>query len=170
MRVAIFGAGKQDTVSHPLVRITDRLQGSIQPFDGMGSHGFPVLEGSDPPIPDAVLAVAGLFVVGAAALGGNVSSRLSQGGFDAPSEQSVQAANALASRFHNGADNFILLVRARQIIALNIAHDVFDPSTGEKIGSIRSRGLKSIIRDVWDILDVNDQPIGLISEEVQNNT
>jgi len=45
----------------------------------------------------------------AAALGGNVSSRLSQGGFDDPSEQSVQAANVLASRFHNGSDNIILL-------------------------------------------------------------
>ena len=58
----------------------------------------------------------------------------------------------------------LLLVRARQIIALNIAHDVFDPNTGERIGSIRSRGLKSIFQDVWDILDINDQPIGLIEE------
>jgi len=60
-----------------------------------------------------ILVVTGLFVVVAAALGGNVSSRLSQGGFDDPSEQSVQAANVLASRFHNGSDNIILLVRAR---------------------------------------------------------
>jgi len=58
----------------------------------------------------------------------------------------------------------ILLVRARNIVALNMAHDVFDPATGEKLGSIRSRGLKSIFRDVWDILDGNDQPIGLIEE------
>jgi hypothetical protein len=58
----------------------------------------------------------------------------------------------------------ILLVRARNVIALNMAHDVFDPNTGEKLGSIRSRGLKSIFRDVWDILDVNDQPVGLIEE------
>ena len=58
----------------------------------------------------------------------------------------------------------LLVVRARQIIALNIAHDVMDPNTGEKIGSIRSRGLKSIFRDVWDILDINDQPIGLVEE------
>lgn len=58
----------------------------------------------------------------------------------------------------------ILLVRARNVVALNMAHDVFDPNTGEKLGSIRSRGLKSIFRDVWDILDVNDQPIGLIEE------
>ena len=58
----------------------------------------------------------------------------------------------------------LLVVRARNIIALNMAHDVMDPNTGETLGSIRSRGLKSIIRDVWDILDVNDQPIGLIEE------
>src|SRR5579871_400990 len=58
----------------------------------------------------------------------------------------------------------LLVVRARQIIALNIAHDVMDPNTGERLGSIRSRGLKSIVRDVWDVLDANDQPIGLIEE------
>jgi hypothetical protein len=58
----------------------------------------------------------------------------------------------------------MLVVRARQVIALNMVHDVMDPNTGEKLGSIRSRGLKSIFRDVWDILDANDQPIGLIEE------
>lgn len=58
----------------------------------------------------------------------------------------------------------LLLVRARQILALNIAHNVFDPNTGEQLGSIRSRGLRSILQDVWDVLDVNDQPIGLIEE------
>jgi RND superfamily putative drug exporter len=61
----------------------------------------------------AVLVVSGLFVAAAAVLGGNVSSRLSQGGFDASSEQSVQAANVLASEFHDGADNIVLLVHAR---------------------------------------------------------
>jgi RND superfamily putative drug exporter len=52
------------------------------------------------------------FVIVAAFFGGTVSSRLSQGGFDAPSEQSVHAANVLASEFHNGSDNIILLVHA----------------------------------------------------------
>jgi RND superfamily putative drug exporter len=62
----------------------------------------------------AILVITGLFVVVAAVFGGNVSSRLSQGGFDANSEQSVQAANVLASKFHDGADNIVLLVHARQ--------------------------------------------------------
>jgi len=59
-----------------------------------------------------ILAVTAAFVAVAAVLGGNVSSRLSQGGFDAPSEQSVQAADVLSSQFHNGSDNLVLLVRA----------------------------------------------------------
>jgi RND superfamily putative drug exporter len=61
-----------------------------------------------------ILAVTGLFMVVAAALGGNVSGRLSQGGFDAPSEQSVHAADVLASEFHNGSDNLVVLVHAQR--------------------------------------------------------
>jgi RND superfamily putative drug exporter len=59
-----------------------------------------------------VVIVTGLFVIAAAFFGGNVASKLSQGGFDAPSEQSVHAASVLASEFHNGSDNFIILVHA----------------------------------------------------------
>ncbi len=58
----------------------------------------------------------------------------------------------------------LLLVKSRKVIALNMAHDVIDPSTGEKTGSIRSRGFKSIVRDTWDLLDANDQVIGLMEE------
>ncbi len=58
----------------------------------------------------------------------------------------------------------ILLVRARQVIALNIEHDVMDPATGATLGSIRSRGLKSLFHDFWDILDPNDQVIGQVEE------
>ena len=59
----------------------------------------------------------------------------------------------------------LLTVRARKLVSLNMAHDVFDPKTGERTGSIRSRGMKSIIRDTWDLLDANDQVIGLMEEE-----
>lgn len=59
----------------------------------------------------------------------------------------------------------LLTVRSRNIVAINMAHDVIDPHTGEKTGSIRSRGMKSLIRDTWDILDTHDQPIGLMEEE-----
>ncbi|HVY49461.1 MAG TPA: hypothetical protein VHB21_26395 [Minicystis sp.] len=54
---------------------------------------------------------------------------------------------------------------SRQILALNRCIDVVDVATGRKVGTIRSRGLKSIVRDTWDILDENDQPVGLMEEE-----
>jgi putative drug exporter of the RND superfamily len=59
-----------------------------------------------------VVVVTGLFVVVAALFGGNVASKLSRGGFDAPSEQSVHAANTLTSEFHTGSDNLLVLVHA----------------------------------------------------------
>jgi len=59
----------------------------------------------------------------------------------------------------------VLTVRSRNVVALNMAHDVIDPKTGERTGSIRSRGMKSIVRDTWDILDENDQVIGIMEEE-----
>jgi uncharacterized protein YxjI len=59
----------------------------------------------------------------------------------------------------------LLTIRARQFIAMNVAHDVFDAQTGQKVGSIRSRGLKSIVRDTWDLIDENDQPVGLVQED-----
>ncbi len=59
----------------------------------------------------------------------------------------------------------VLTVRSRSIVAINMAHDVIEPKTGDKIGSIRSRGMKSIVRDTWDLLDANDQVVGLMEEE-----
>jgi hypothetical protein len=59
----------------------------------------------------------------------------------------------------------IMTIRAREFIALNVANDVFDAQTGARLGTIRSRGLKSILRDTWDILDPSDQPAGLMQED-----
>lgn len=59
----------------------------------------------------------------------------------------------------------LLRVKARAAIALNMTTDVTDAQTGEKVGTIRARGLKSILHDTWDILDLNDQPVGLFTED-----
>ena len=59
----------------------------------------------------------------------------------------------------------LLTIRARNIIGFNIAHDVFDAYTNQKVGTIRTRGLKSILRDTWDVLDPNDQAVGLVQED-----
>lgn len=56
-------------------------------------------------------------------------------------------------------------IQARQMIAINFNYDVSDPQTGGWLGTLRSRGLKSIIRDTWDLLDQQEQPIGLMTED-----
>ncbi len=58
----------------------------------------------------------------------------------------------------------VLKIRARQIVALDLAHDVFDARTGEHVGTLKRRGWKSFLRDHWDILDSADQPVGQIEE------
>ncbi|MCU1452393.1 MAG: Integral rane protein, partial [Acidimicrobiales bacterium] len=52
-----------------------------------------------------------LFVL-AGAFGGSVAKRLSSGGFDNPASEAAQAKATLASRFHTGSPNLVLLVDA----------------------------------------------------------
>jgi len=58
-----------------------------------------------------------------------------------------------------------LMVKARNVVGFNICHDCFDPQTGARVGSLRRRGLASIFKDTWDLLDPNDQPVGLMTED-----
>lgn len=59
----------------------------------------------------------------------------------------------------------LLFIKARKAIAINMVRDVFDANTGELVGSIKSRGWKSIIRDTWDILDPHEQTVGVMQED-----
>lgn len=58
----------------------------------------------------------------------------------------------------------IATIQARQILAINFTYDITDPQTGGWIGTLRSRGLKSMVRDTWDLLDRTEQPYGLLEE------
>lgn len=61
--------------------------------------------------------------------------------------------------------NALLRVKARQAIGLNIITDVFDAKSGEKVGAVRNKGLKSIVRDSWEVLDTNDNVVGQFGED-----
>ncbi len=70
-------------------------------------------------------------------------------------------------RLYTGEDmqEELLTIKARQILDVSATYDVTDATSGEKVGALQRRGLKSIIKDEWLILDVNDTPIGTIQEE-----
>jgi uncharacterized protein YxjI len=59
----------------------------------------------------------------------------------------------------------VLMIKARQIIDFSAAFDVVDSANGQKIGALRRKGLASLLRDEWEILDVSDHVIGSLFED-----
>jgi len=61
--------------------------------------------------------------------------------------------------------NEVLTIKARQIIDFSAAYDVIDSSTGQKVGVLRRKGWRSLLRDEWEVLDAQDQVIGQLFED-----
>ena len=59
----------------------------------------------------------------------------------------------------------LLRVKSRQMIAINFMFDVFDAATGELLGSVQKKGLKSLIRDHFILLDPAGVEIGRAEEQ-----
>ncbi len=59
----------------------------------------------------------------------------------------------------------LLWIQARQILDFSAAYDVTDSTSGLKVGALRRRGFRSLVRDAWEILDPGDQLIGTIEED-----
>ena len=59
----------------------------------------------------------------------------------------------------------VLSIKARQIIDFSAAYDVVDTAMNQKVGALRRKGLRSLLRDEWEILDANDRVIGLLFED-----
>jgi uncharacterized protein YxjI len=59
----------------------------------------------------------------------------------------------------------VLLIKARSIIDFNAAYDVLDPAFNQKIGTLRRKGWRSMMRDEWEVLDANDNVIGMLFED-----
>ena len=59
----------------------------------------------------------------------------------------------------------VLWIHGRQIVDFSAAYDVIDSTTGQKVGAFKRKGLKSVVRDEWILMDANDQEIGLFQED-----
>ncbi len=59
----------------------------------------------------------------------------------------------------------ILYIQARSVIDFSAAYDVLDSVTGTKIGALRRKGWRSIMRDEWEVLDTADQQVGMLWED-----
>src|SRR5215475_14496679 len=59
----------------------------------------------------------------------------------------------------------LLRVKSRQIIAVNFSYDVSDAETDELLGSVQKRGLRSLVRDRFVLLDASGAEIGYAEEQ-----
>jgi len=58
-----------------------------------------------------------------------------------------------------------IVISARKAIDFSAAYDVVDSKAGTKIGALQRKGLKSILRDSWIVLDENDNEVGAVTED-----
>ncbi|HEX7974499.1 MAG TPA: hypothetical protein VF498_08840 [Anaerolineales bacterium] len=59
----------------------------------------------------------------------------------------------------------LLYIQARQILDFSAAYDVYDSLSGEKVGMLRRKGFRSLVRDEWQIFDANEQFMGIVIED-----
>jgi hypothetical protein len=59
----------------------------------------------------------------------------------------------------------LLMIKARQIIDFSAAYDVMDSTSGQKVGVLRRKGWQSMLRDEWEVLDADEQLLGLLFED-----
>ena len=59
----------------------------------------------------------------------------------------------------------MLTIKARNIIDFAAAYDIIDSVEKTKIGVLKRKGLSSIIRDKWMIMDAHDREIGIVEED-----
>jgi uncharacterized protein YxjI len=59
----------------------------------------------------------------------------------------------------------LLYIQARQIIDFSAAYDVIDSQSGMRAGVLRRKGFRSMLRDEWEVLDSNEQPLGILIED-----
>ena len=59
----------------------------------------------------------------------------------------------------------VLSIKARQFIDFSAAYDVVDTAMNQKVGVLRRKGLRSLLRDEWEVLDAGDNLKGLLFED-----
>ncbi len=59
----------------------------------------------------------------------------------------------------------LLAIHARRVLDISATYDVTDSRTGERVGAIQRKGMRSLLRDEWLFLDANDREVGVIRED-----
>ncbi len=63
----------------------------------------------------------------------------------------------------------LLHIQARQILDFSAAYDVIDSVVGSRVGVLKRKGLSSLMRDEWEVLNAEERPIGVLREDSLTN-
>ena len=58
-----------------------------------------------------------------------------------------------------------MMIAARSIIDFSAAYDVTESNTQQRLGALQRKGMKSLFRDEWIVLDDNENEIGSTKED-----
>ena len=61
--------------------------------------------------------------------------------------------------------NEVLSIKTPQILDISATYDIMDTPSQAKVGSLKRKGLKSILKDEWEIYDPQGMLIGLVQED-----
>ncbi|MEM7807178.1 MAG: hypothetical protein AAF561_03615 [Planctomycetota bacterium] len=59
----------------------------------------------------------------------------------------------------------LLQIKATQILDFTGGYTVVDPVSGDTIGTLRRKGMSSMVRDSWEMLDANGRLVARIAED-----
>lgn len=59
----------------------------------------------------------------------------------------------------------LLKIKSKQMIAINFSYEITDANTGAVLGAVEKRGLRSIVRDRFLLLDAGGDEIGYAEEQ-----
>jgi len=59
----------------------------------------------------------------------------------------------------------LLWIQAREVIDFAASYGVVDSATGTAVGLLRRRGLKSLLRDSWEVVGADQKPLATVEED-----
>lgn len=59
----------------------------------------------------------------------------------------------------------VLIAKTKEIIDFSATYDIIDPKTNTKIGAVKRKGWKSLLKDEWIIMDKENIEIGFVKED-----
>jgi uncharacterized protein YxjI len=62
----------------------------------------------------------------------------------------------------------LLNIQARQIFDFSAFYDAFDSQFSTKVGGLHRKGFRSLVQDEWEVLDPQEQLIGVLKEDSLN--